>query len=316
MKKKASYTKLEHANHNHANTFIVNWMAGNTCNYSCSYCPDYLHNGTSPWLSYSVVTEFCDKIITHYTSKKIVFEFTGGEITMWPDFIQVAAYLHARNIDISIISNGSRTLRWWETAVPYLKRVHLSFHPEQGDQKQFENVVAYLYNKTSLHVNIMMHPSCFETCRDFASQLEHTYPVSVSRQPLLHQLKGSLYTYSREELSIMGQSQSAAIEADQTHVYRSEMTKAYPDGERTNHSCNYFLSSFENNWNDWLCFAGLEQIVVTQTGDVYRGWCMSGGKIGHISQHKIVFPTNPVCCDQYECSCNFDILCTKIKQIY
>jgi hypothetical protein len=97
--------------------------------------------------------------------------------------------------------------------------------------------------------------------------------------------------------------------------YRSEMVKVFSDGKKESHSCNHFISSFENNWNDWICYAGIEQLIVTKEGDLYRGWCMSGGKIGNIYQQHLAFPTLPIQCDKPICSCNLDIMCTKIKYI-
>ena len=62
---------------------VVNWCLGNTCNYACNYCPDYLHDGSSGWLKYDDVETFCERVINHYDDRKIYFEFTGGEVTMW-----------------------------------------------------------------------------------------------------------------------------------------------------------------------------------------------------------------------------------------
>ncbi|SVC84341.1 uncharacterized protein METZ01_LOCUS337195, partial [marine metagenome] len=30
--------------------FTVDWSVGSTCNFSCSYCPDELHNGSTLWI--------------------------------------------------------------------------------------------------------------------------------------------------------------------------------------------------------------------------------------------------------------------------
>lgn len=310
MKKQTNYIKLEHTDPEHNNIFIVNWMAGNTCNYSCSYCPNYLHDGTTPWLSYGVVVDFCNKVISHYSRKKIVFEFTGGEISMWADFIRVAKYLHEKEIDVSILSNGSRTLRWWTEAYPFLKRVHLSYHPEEANKEHFEEIVNFLHDKVSLHVNIMMLPKSFDACYKFANDLQNTYKISVTTQPLLEELNGPLFDYSTEQLRAI--SEHTSVDTKQVG-YRGDMTKIYPNGENKNHSCQYFISAFENSWHNWLCNAGIEQLVVSQDGSIFRGWCMVGDIIGNIKQDTINFPTAPVICTKYECNCNFDIMCTKVK---
>lgn len=229
---------------------------------------------------------------------------------MWPEFIKVARYLHEHNVDVSILTNGSRTLRWWEEAVPFLKRVHISFHPEEANQEHIEHIISFLLDKVSLHVNIMMVPESFDTCNTIAIDLEERYARTVSKQPLVLNLNGPMYNYTKEQLQIL--SHPSSIETPQTN-YRGEMVKVFTADKKENHSCNHFISSFENTWNDWLCYAGIEQLIVTKEGDIYRGWCMSGGKIGNINQQHIDFPALPIQCDKHICSCNFDIMCTKIK---
>ena len=74
-----SYDLLDHANTLSSEYVVVNWCLGNTCNYACNYCPDYLHDGSSGWLNYDDVETFCERVINHYGDRKIYFEFTGGE---------------------------------------------------------------------------------------------------------------------------------------------------------------------------------------------------------------------------------------------
>ena len=91
-----NYDILEHSHDYAKETVVVNWLLGTTCNFSCSYCPSWLHEGDvgwpnnyHKWPSRSVqdVKEFIFRAITHYAPKKIYFEFTGGEVTLWKDLI-------------------------------------------------------------------------------------------------------------------------------------------------------------------------------------------------------------------------------------
>jgi sulfatase maturation enzyme AslB (radical SAM superfamily) len=308
-----SYASLVHSNPEHQDVFIVNWMLGNTCNYSCSYCPSYLHDGSHAWINIEQAIDFCKKLILHYHSKKIVMEFTGGEVTMWKDFLTLCRFLHEENVRISVISNGSRTERWWKEALPYLDRVNLSFHPQSADSLHFISIVELLHQSVHTHVNIMMLPSHFDSCHQLAQEISDTFSVSVSMQPLLYNLKGQIYPYSTAQLDILNKtvlspSVPSLLQADH---YRGEMVKAYTDGKRESYPCHHYISSFENNWRGWSCMAGMEQLVIAQDGNVYRGWCMNGGIIGNIADRQIRFPIHAVYCSSSSCSCNFDILCTK-----
>ena len=74
-----------------------------------------------------------------------------------------------------------------------------------------------------------------------------------------------------------------------------------------------FISSQTNSWQGWECSIGLEQIVINMHGDIQRGWCSVGGKVGSINDKKVSFPTKPVVCDKSFCHCNLDIMCSKKK---
>ena len=38
----------------------IQWSMGNTCNFSCEYCPSILHDGTKPWLTTERYIEVVD----------------------------------------------------------------------------------------------------------------------------------------------------------------------------------------------------------------------------------------------------------------
>ena len=55
---KHSYILLAHQKPENAHWFVVNWCLGNICNFSCSYCPDGLHNGSIKWPELETVKKF------------------------------------------------------------------------------------------------------------------------------------------------------------------------------------------------------------------------------------------------------------------
>ncbi len=46
------------------------------------------------------------------------------------------------------------------------------------------------------------------------------------------------------------------------------------------------------NFIGWDCYAGVESMVVTFSGEIYRAWCMQDGAIGSIYDNEITLPTN------------------------
>ena len=85
-------------------------------------------------------------------------------------------------------------------------------------------------------------------------------------------------------------------------------------GEESVLSSHYLISTQENNWKGWKCYAGVEQIIVDLDGRVWRGWCKVGKQLGWIQRgRRLVFPKDPIICTKDFCHCNFDIMCTKEK---
>jgi hypothetical protein len=60
------------------------------------------------------------------------------------------------------------------------------------------------------------------------------------------------------------------------------------------------------------CYAGLEQLVVWHNGDVYRGWCKAGGKLGNVFEQNLILPTSPIECPFDKCKNGFDRQATKV----
>ena len=144
----------------------VDIALGNTCNFSCSYCPPWLHDGDVDWANnyhkwgtryLKDIKKFILEVIDHYYPKKIYFEFTGGEVTLWKDLIPLAKFIRSNNATIGIISNGSRPARWWGKHKKYFDHVCFSFHAEFGKPDKFLSVVKEVNGEFRTHVNIMMH---------------------------------------------------------------------------------------------------------------------------------------------------------------
>ncbi len=315
--KKPDYVKLIHNNPDHNDWFVVNWCLGNTCNYECSYCPDILHDGSIKWPELDRVKNFIKRVVDQVAPRKVYFELTGGEVTMYRHFEEICKYCTELGAKIGIISNGSRTLRWWEENKHLFDHVCLSYHPEHADGDHFVNVVKILNNHIRTHVNIMMSPEKFDHCFDIANRVKDLGNISMALQPLIHDFGDTLYDYTPEQKEVFDRQHELIV----NHVkwtksfdyYRGAMKKIYSDGRHQVSSPQRFISDNSNDWSGWRCYSGVEQIIVDLGGDIYRGWCKLGGVIGKIDDENLVLPTAPIVCSKIMCHCNFDIMSTKEK---
>lgn len=317
-----NYTKLIHGNADYEKYFVVNWCFFSICNFSCSYCPPSLHDGKMRGLPLEEVTNFCLQVIENKKNKKVFFEFTGGEMTYYKDFVALFTFLKDNGADTGLISNGSRDLAFWEKHKHLIDHICLSFHPEQGDMDHFFNVVKLLNEVTTVHVNVMMLPEKFDAllglAQKIASQVED---VSISMQALFENMDGKMFGYSKEQKDILDRPDLPygtntlyrRNQKVQRKVYRGEMKKVFADGRQEVVNPPELIAQGENNWYGWNCNIGLENLVVDFSGNVRRGWCGVGGDLGHVSDYIFNFPTRPVYCQTQNCYCGLDIMAKKEK---
>lgn len=310
------YYKLEHEHEFAKNTIVVNWCLTNRCNYKCSYCPEYLHNGKADLPELETLLSFCDKVIEHYSPKNVYFEFTGGEVTYWREFVNVLYHLKSYdNVHVGVISNGSNYMTWWNNAKKYLDHACISYHPEFSDRVDYVNLLKSMSNDIRTHANIMMHPKYFDECLNVANDVVLNVPnSSIALQPLLIDFGDTLYEYTdKQKESIDNQFELYGSKVKWTKTWkvnRGAMKMLMNDGGKKVVAPHRIINDGENSWKNWKCYVGIEQIVIDVNKHIYRGWCKEDGLLGTIDTIE-KFPEYPIICKRNYCHCNFDIMCTK-----
>ena len=84
------------------------------CNYSCWYCPDYLHDGKLGFPNLEKCLEFFNDLQEQHPNKILKIELNGGEPSIWPELGKFAEWCKANDNQIILTTNGSRTMRWWK----------------------------------------------------------------------------------------------------------------------------------------------------------------------------------------------------------
>jgi hypothetical protein len=76
---------------------------------------------------------------------------------------------------------------------------------------------------------------------------------------------------------------------------------------------NDLVKDEQVNFEGWLCGIGLESIDIKSNGDMYRGTCRAGGKIGHVDDEVWNMPIDFIECGKTSCTCVADIKSTRYK---
>lgn len=313
------FVRLDHVHPESGRTFLVNWCVTSVCNYRCSYCLPTLHDSRHHFPTVATVLTTFRQIQEQRPNHRIGFEFTGGEVALWPHFLDCAGELKRAGARTTILSNGSRPLSWWEKATPLLDNVVLSFHSEFAPFDHFLEVVTLLSKRVSLHVNVIMHPRLFDQCLAASRILRRLDGFTLALQPVLVDLgaqDSKMVSYTSDQLDVIQNPrrylrEPSANQSGHGHQFRGPIYLEDATGQRFVRTPQEMLASKHNRWRGWTCSMGLQQVAIELDGSIYGGFCRQGSQLGNVHERRIALPTEPVVCRKDSCSCFFDVQCTK-----
>jgi organic radical activating enzyme len=121
--------KLEYQDPSKNNWFMVSWILSSKCNYRCSYCPSFLHDGNAPGPELNAAKKFVKDLNQQLPTKQICFRFSGGEPTYWKHFLDLADTIKQHGNSFSFLSNGSRDIKYFSAMAEFTDGLILSYHP-------------------------------------------------------------------------------------------------------------------------------------------------------------------------------------------
>lgn len=121
--------------------YSVDWYMTKRCNFSCSYCAEYLHDNYSESPPLDKMKMLVD-IIEKKHGNNILWSLTGGEPMVVPHFQEILKYIAKSNpVNVSITTNGSvPTKKYIEAYENGLDNITLSMHFEHIENRIDEYV--------------------------------------------------------------------------------------------------------------------------------------------------------------------------------
>lgn len=298
--------KLDYVDKSKNDWFLVTWTLSNKCNYRCSYCADILHSGSTGWPKWPTIENFIENF--HIEGKKICFRISGGEPTYWKHFIDLAKLIKSKGHTFSFLTNGSRPVEYFKEIESYTDGMILSFHKEYADVDHFSNIIKSV--NIPIAVNLMLDPSHFDEIVSVAKVL-YDSGENVAIWPKIILDKTSNPDYITNTISNYTAEQTATIKnwpyfrkLDDSKLHRGDIAL---DGKTI--SANELMMRGLNQHAGWTCWAGLHMISIDMWGDIYRGECQQGGKIGNLENYTL--PTDTIICGKQTCNCLSDIYLKK-----
>jgi len=292
------------------NWFLVSWTLGNKCNYRCSYCPTFLHDGSAGWPDWTSVKDFV--INFKKPGKEICYRISGGEPTYWKHFLAFAQLVKEQGHIFSYLTNGSQSVEYYQRLSEYTDGMILTYHPEYT---KIDHFVDILKNVPGLKgVNVMITPENFDSMLAVAEILYNASDsVAIWPKVVLDKtsnpdtLTNIPTDYTDDQLKIIKE-WPYFRKLDDHMLHRGNIIL---DGILV--TANDLLLEKKNRFQGWQCWGGLHMISIDKWGDIYRADCTVGGKLGNLSKYQL--PTASVTCTFEKCSCLSDIYLKKVIPI-
>lgn len=300
---------IDHSNHIYRDSILfIDWNLGNFCNYSCSYCPDNLHNGSIGFHKFEDIINFI-KHLKEQTTRKLYFHFVGGEPTIYKKLPDLLEYLNDNEIYHQILTNGSRELDYWIKNKNVFQTINISFHLEFAKKDHILNLIKSLNDQVYFNLKFLVVPNRLKECLELSNFFDRNIDknLNISLVPL-HKKDNveELMEYNSNILDIIGK---FSIKKENTVNHFPPRTKLLLNNLDIVNS-RYIKAQNLNKFNGWMCNAGVEFLQINMNGNMYRGVCGVGGIIGNI-KNEINLPKSMIKCDKDVCSCLNDITITK-----
>lgn len=274
----------------------IEWNLGNSCNLKCSYCSKELNDGTNAFPNLEVLCPAFDHLLDQTRAfSSVEIEITGGEPTESLALKQIIENTCDPRIKFKLISNGSADITWWKSIKHKLFGLQLTYH-QIANLYHFSDIVQELKDIRP-RVLIALTPETWETQKQVYN-LFRTSGHDVHMQLLYSNFtKGNseYLKYSKEQWDEYYRSEGIDPTATQEVVQTIEF-------KRINHLNNYF---------GHLCWAGVNQIVIDNFGDAWRGWCKANEPMGNIYKKTLELDRQPRVCPRSQCKNGFDLQARK-----
>lgn len=319
----------------------ISWDPTNFCNFKCRYCWPEANAATHKLGDNvdSIVDNF-RHLMNYYTEHcgktKFRFCMTGGEPTLWKpleDFIFKIKEKH--DVYFTLVSNGSRTMRWWEENSHLIDNAHLTHHLAQGNISHITKVADILYSAgCKVTVKVLMDPLFWD---QGIADIDYMKTNSKYKWFILacgvHEIQESdtIPKYTKEQVKYLKRDvkripnllwiwKNKHLLIDHIKLYES--TGILKNKKKIYANASTYFTKNLNFFKGWECSVGIDYVYINWTGDL-RGAC--GSKLYRMnSNYNILSPTfkqefnpiiQPVLCEFDACYCSTETHLDKKKII-
>lgn len=310
------------------NRLRIEYMAGNFCNYKCSYCGPDANGGNVSWpKDFDMLVKHFRHLLDFYVRNgrdKFEINILGGEPSMWPDIVKFARIMKSEyNTKITMTTNGSRTLRWWEENADAFDKILFSYHHKEATLDHFINVLDIVYDKgVPLNALVLMDPNYWD---EIVTAIE-TMKTTSRNSWFICAMEVHPPRYTEEQREIFKKHVKRMppifrlVKDEYENILKGKTKVIFDDGSKEKVERNYFSINDLNNFEGWMCNVGIESINIKADGKL-TGTCnnrlFDENIFYNLYDPKFTEKFNPqlvpTVCEKSKCWCQPEMLMTKWK---
>ena len=308
----------------------VSFFPTDICNFNCSYCFPGSHDERYryPKNVDLVITNF-RKLFDAYKQKLNKQKFHimiagGGEPTMWPGLEKFCKEIkESHNVYITIISNGSRSVRWWTENSAYFDDAVLSCHHEYVDIDHHIAVADLLFD-AGLKVTalMLMDATAWNKCVTYVDKmLSSKHPWYIQTKEIVDSPGRGVDVYTPEQFEYVNNSIKRIPNSDWifkrlNDIKLHESVVLFDNDTAIAARPHTILTNGWNEFKGWRCNVGFEIVSINASGQVLAGSCQLnafGGKQLNVLSEDFDADIIPeqILCPMHHCSCQTDTHVTK-----
>lgn len=304
---------------------LVEWKLHDRCNYDCYFCGDENKLGRIGWADLETNKTIVDSIVASAT-KPLWIQITGGEPTLYPHFLELVKYMKSKGAMVRVITNGSRTMRWWKEVreADVLDLIYFTFHSQQkADYKHIADVANLFLDSETITITLVTYvPNTLGYAIEGAAYLTENTGSYISmnamdlrpaaeeeKQYNEDEFEKSLNVYNNAFGKLMNIKKPTSI-PDELLAIPTNSTIYYNNGSVETKDVTLMMKLEENRFQDWTCYSGMDTMNIDGKFK-YRGGCKRDKT--PFEPGKLTFFDKPFKCDVDACYCAMDMITTKIK---
>ena len=271
-----------------SSTLQIRFWPTDICNFNCSYCFPGSHDAKFRFpKNVSTVIKNFRILFDLYTAKlgKTKFHLIivgGGEPTLWPHIEQFCKEIKEQhNVLTTIITNGSRTLRWWKDNMTYFDDVVLSTHHEFVDIEHQCAVGDLLYSADIKVTGLMlMDATSWDKCVAMVDRMKQSKkPWFIEAKAVVDAPEHGMDVYTDEQLEYLSAGIKRLPSSDWllkrlADIRMHESVVLFDDGTASVARPHDIIVNKWNYFQGWSCNVALETLLIKYDGSV-TGSCQA-----------------------------------------